>query len=195
MPDACIDIIFDCHTDTSPFVMSPHLSIEEINLEKTFHYMGIRLQPGVLTHTIVDPKTIIGQQRDITQIGDIDLQIYNHRLHNADAQFFILEELLSKLLDQNLVMQNNFINTIVEHMQRRYSVEEIANLTSYSTRQFRRKVKEQTGFSPVQLLRVIRFQEALSTNDVSLRFADQSHLIKEFRDITGSSYSHFKNQF
>jgi len=68
--------------------------------------------------------------------------------------------------------------------------------TGISDRQFRRRCLEETGLSPKQLCRVLRFRRALELGARGLPWSliaaeagyfDQAHLIRDFREFTGST--------
>lgn len=198
MPDACIDIVFDITGTSKPIIMTPHLHIENINLGKSFHYVGIRFKPGVFKHTALDTRALVGQQQEIEELAGYSmtrLWIDMQNTRTDSKRYLLLEDLVRGLQATHTIERNTFIENVITDMQSGLSVEAISKKMSYSSRQLRRKVNEQTGFSPMQLQRVLRFQMALSSKDVSLRFADQSHLIKEFKNITGTSYREFIDSF
>ena len=192
MPDACVDIVFDVNSMTDPIIMTPHVEVESINLQKNFHYIGIRFRPGVIRGAI-NIKQVIGKQQKLSDIAN--LHIDGGDAFSIDEWHSNLEEMVSVLYRNGFIGKNKFISEIVRCMQYGLSVEKIAVMMGYSSRQLRRKVVEQTGFTPIQLRRVLRFQSAISSGDVSLRFADQSHLIKEFKSVTGVSYKTFVDTF
>lgn len=80
------------------------------------------------------------------------------------------------------------------------SLENISKQSSYSPSYLRKKFHEKLGLSPKQFQRIIRVNalvdyyqktKKVSLTDLSYRFSyyDQSHFIKEFKDITGKTPS------
>ncbi len=199
MPDACIDLIFSLAVDdTLPFLMTPHVSIEKLNLGVSFHYIGVRFKPGAFTKVALDAHDIVGQQIEIETMGNIDLLPIKSSLQKAndnDARLLILEKLINLMYVSGYVTLDPLIDKVVTDLQIRKQIKQVAMDAGYSARQLQRIVKERTGYTPVQLHRILRFQAALSDDDTRLRFADESHLIKEFRRITGSPYRQFVRQF
>lgn len=75
------------------------------------------------------------------------------------------------------------------------NVQQLASEVSLSTRQFERRFKEFSGFTPKLYTRIIRFHRALSAYGDSQRslteiaydcgYYDQSHFIHEFREFSG----------
>lgn len=199
MPDACIDIVFDVATPKNPpLLMTPHVSIEKLTLGKSFHYAGIRFKPGVFTQSMPDSNRIVGERLTVRSFNDIDLQplcLSLARATNEGGRLALLTSFCSLLRERGYISKNPVIDYVVTGLYAGKTVEEIAQGSGYSPRQLRRLTKQQTGYTPVQLHRVLRFQAALSDDSTKLRFADESHLIKEFRRITGDSYRHFVKKF
>lgn len=197
MPDACIDFVFDVAGSTPPIVMTPSVSVEVLDLGAEFHYIGIRFKPGVLTKDI-DVHSLIGNQKELAdvllrQVNLDDVSISTTQTERQ--QYEILDTFTLKLIDSCIVERNDFIENVLRGMQYGLTVNEVAGKVGYSSRQLQRKVAEGTGFSPAQLRRIVRFQAVLSSGDYELRFADQSHLIKEFKAVTGLSYAKFAEDF
>lgn len=197
MPDACIDIVVDATGATDPIVMTPSVAIETLQLGRAFHYVGIRFKPGVLKGG-VDLGSIIGNQKSISSIFGEHIDVSEFSLRPAELEqihYETLERLVYEFVDARLVEQNTFIEDVLLGMQQGLSIGEIAAKTGYSSRQLQRKVTAQTGFSPVQLRRIVRFQSVLSSGEYRLKFSDQSHLIKEFKAVTGVSYANFAGKY
>lgn len=197
MPDACVDIVFNAKTQDSALIMTPHVGIEKINLGNDFHYVGIRLNPGVLSIESLKLADVVGHQVQVSDLGSIELASYCKRIYIANDK--VAAQTLRKLLDEMVrlgyLKQNRIISSVLLGFQYGLSLDTIASKVGYSTRQLRRIVHEQTGFTPVQLYRIFRFQAALSSGGDMLRFADQSHMIKEFRRITGTTFRSFTDSF
>ena len=70
----------------------------------------------------------------------------------------------------------------------------MAEAAALSPRQLQRKLKATTGFSPHDLLKVLRLQNSFR-QDYLLSFADQSHFTHSFRDITGYTPGAFMKTF
>lgn len=197
MPDACIDFVFDVAGSTTPIVMTPSVSVEVLDLEVEFHYIGIRFKPGVLAKDI-DIHSLIGNQKELADVLSRQVNLNNMTISAARTErqhYKVLNTFTLELIDNYIVERNGFIENVLRGMQYGLTVDEVADKVGYSSRQLQRKVAEETGFSPVQLRRILRFQSVLSSGDYELRFADQSHLIKEFKAVTGLSYAKFAEDF
>ena len=60
----------------------------------------------------------------------------------------------------------------------------MAMIAELSPRQLQRTLKRMTGFSPHDLLKVVRVQRSFRRHYLDL-YADQSHYIHSFRKVTG----------
>lgn len=196
LPDACIDIVFDATDATEPIIMTPKLAVETITLGRQFHYIGIRFRPGVFSNDM-HIKDIVGSQKSLHAMVGSRINLSGLHLHGKTehAQYNLLEQLAQNMQTVGIVARNTFIENVIRGLQYGLSVQDIAEKSGCSERQLRRKVASQTGYSPVQLRRVVRFQWVLSRGDPLLRFADQSHIIKEFKAVTGLSYNSFTSMF
>lgn len=197
MPDACIDFVFDVTGSTPPIVMTPSVCVEALDLGKKFHYIGIRFKPGVLTKDI-DIHSLIGSQKELADILSRQVNVNSMTTSAAQTErehYEVLHTFTLELIDNSIVERNGFIENVLSGMQYGLTIDEVADKVGYSSRQLQRKVTKQTGFSPVQLRRILRFQSVLSSGDYELRFVDQSHLIKEFKAVTGLSYAKFVDDF
>jgi AraC-like DNA-binding protein len=86
------------------------------------------------------------------------------------------------------------------HTRGTVSLGNIARQAGLGTRQFERKFLQSTGMTPKRFARVARFQTALDCKIFSpqkswleiahmLRYHDQMHMVRDFRDLTGESPS------
>lgn len=188
LPDVCTDVIFDLHTAEAEkaFVMSSGNSAEEINLGKSFHFVGIRFFPGVLTSRYIQELS-----------GSKDVQTVWQQLRVAPSHTdrnVILLHYADKLLKQGHAAKNYLMHQVLSHAQELRTVQDIETLTGYTRRQLQRIFRQQTGLAPRDFLKILRFQQALD-NGTSDIYTDQSHLIREFKRITGSTPTSFKAKY
>lgn len=186
LPDACSDIIFDLRAagqDERVFRMTSGGAVEKINLGRQFHFAGLRFLPGVV--------------RDNALVDKRQLQRAWQRLRLAASVQEIQAELISfasSLLAEGKIAENYLMYHILSRSDHLRRVEDIEHLSGYTRRQLQRIFKAQTGLTPREFLRVLRFQRAIINNPDSL-YADQSHLIKEFKRITGLTPKMFKAKY
>lgn len=182
LPDACTDIIFDLNaTHDKVLVMASDTEASQINLGKAFHFVGIRFFPGV-----IDPHTAEGL------VHNPDLHQTWQRLHtaqNKQDQNNILQTCVASLLSQDKITKNLIMYRLMAKSADLKTVSDIETLTGYTRRQLQRIFKQKLGLSPRDFLKILRFQHTFS--GVS-RYVDQSHLIKEYKRITGLTPKTFK---
>jgi AraC-like DNA-binding protein len=70
----------------------------------------------------------------------------------------------------------------------------MAELVGVSARQLQRILKRSTGFSPHDLLKVLRVQQSFRKHYLDL-YADQSHFIHAFRNATGYTPVQYRSRF
>ena len=70
----------------------------------------------------------------------------------------------------------------------------MAEAAGVSARQLQRILKHTTGFSPHDLLKVLRLQQSLNGSD-TWSYADQSHFIHSFRNATGYTPGKYAKKF
>lgn len=75
-----------------------------------------------------------------------------------------------------------------------HTVTDMANTTGSSARQLQRVLRRLTGFSPHDLLKVLRLQQAIKQDYLQF-YADQPHFIRSFRAITGYTPTQYFNKF
>lgn len=125
-----------------------------------------------------------------------------HDLHEALAAF---EGLLAAVFAQRIAKASDTLpaTIIAATMEAKRTgglvrVETMAGAVGLSTRQLERQFAEHVGLSPKRFLRVLRFQQVMSSlrhegpsgwTDLAARlgFYDQAHFINDFRSFTGES--------
>lgn len=90
---------------------------------------------------------------------------------------------------------------VVVRRRGRVGIEELSRTAGVTRRHLERRFMAAVGLSPKKLARITRFQHALrllqnsdlpapgTTTAVTCGYADQSHFIRDFRDLSGSSPS------
>lgn len=193
LPDACIDVIFDFSHPTLVTVMTPGTSSIVLELGSTFHYLGIRLLPGVWS---VDLSKIVGDFTEYTHIGShiVDVLIEDLKSKDFHEQQKILTALVKELHDSQYIHPDDVITNILLELNSIGSVEIMALKSRLSTRQLQRHIKQSTGFTPHDFLKILRLQQSFGQDYLHL-YADQSHFIHTFHKITNYTPLKYKNTF
>jgi AraC-like DNA-binding protein len=98
------------------------------------------------------------------------------------------------LIENKIVVANPITEKIFQNIDDIYSVADMAEVSNISARQLQRTLKQTTGFTPHDFLKILRLQQALN-GEPSLSYADQSHFIHSFRKATGYTPGRFSKKF
>lgn len=128
--------------------------------------------------------------------GELPLVATSREL--AQRDFLTKQEVMSRLvqwlIDAKLVVSNPVTERILLNLDDIRSVADMAAVACLSPRQLQRALKQTTGFSPHDLLKVLRLQQSFKQHYLDL-YADQSHYIHSFRKITGYTPSRYIDKF
>lgn len=184
---------------SSPGVLLPSGNIDMIAV--VFHPLGII---PCLTFPI---NELYNQYIDIDDIEDTKLkelkEMILHEENVCSCIKFIENFLLEKIngfADYNYTRIFNSIQLAKKHIQ--IGVSDLADNACLGYRHFKREFSRYLGMDPKEYLRVIRFQKALyilqnnprldmADLAYSCGFYDNSHLVKEFRWMTGYTPSEY----
>jgi AraC-like DNA-binding protein len=193
LPDACVNILFNQADTDIAGVTALRTTFEVLNLGKTFHYVGIQFLPGVWQG---NRDEIIDHFVGTPYLGRLPLIKTSNELAKLD--FFAKQPVLSGLVqwfvDKELVVTNVVAEKILTNIDDIHTVADMAVVTDMSPRQLQRTLKRTTGFSPHDLLKVLRMQQSFKQHYLDL-YADQSHFIHSFRKITGYTPAKYVNKF
>jgi AraC-like DNA-binding protein len=193
LPDACVNILFNQADTNIAGVTALRTTYEVLNLGKSFHYVGIQFLPGVWQGS---PQEIVDHYVGTPYLGDLPLIATSNKLANLDFldKQPVLSQLVQWMIDQELVVANHVTEKILTNMDGIHTVADMAAMTNMSPRQLQRTLKRTTGFSPHDLLKVLRLQQSFR-QDYSDSYADQSHYIHSFRKITGYTPAKYADKF
>ena len=85
-------------------------------------------------------------------------------------------------------------SAILDHIQDIHTVADMAEVARLSPRQLQRVLKRTTGFSPHDLLKVLRLQQSFKQHYLET-YSDQSHFIHSFKKITGYTPAQYYRKF
>jgi len=176
---------------------------------QNFGILGVYLYPFALPLLFSMPASeFSGQMPDIETLLGADGVVLEEKIMLAADNFKrinILTDFLETRIGGNSRIQPGVFAAIQQLIQSNgvITVEKLASDTCLSSRQFKRKFKEFSGFSPKSYSRIIRFQHALSyygdqtktLSDIAYccGYYDQSHFIKDFKEFSGHHpYKYFK---
>lgn len=172
--------------------------------EEAFGIFGVYLYPFATRQFFnLSANELTNQMPDLhAALGSKGKELEEQMLQAANNQtrYHILSEYLEKVFHKYEPDQHPALKAVTHiiHSKTTFSVRELANHYNLSERQFERKFKEYSGFTPKKYMRIVRFSEACShyseMSNKSLAeiahscgYYDQSHFIKEFKSFSGYS--------
>jgi AraC-like DNA-binding protein len=183
LPDGCADIIFDIDRGEVSVVgtMTRPLVVESANGRNLF---GVRFRPGRLSSLLPIPLREITDA--IAPLGDISQRL-ELRVESIDQD-------LRRLVGESDRRVDAAVRMIIRSGGR-CDINRVAQSVGATRQHLARLFALHVGVSPKMFARVIRFRHALRLGrtqpwaDVAARlgYADQSHLIAEFREFSGST--------
>jgi AraC-like DNA-binding protein len=193
VPDACVNILFNQADTDIAGVTALRTTYEVLNLGRSFHYVGIQLLPGVWQG---NPQEIADQFVGTPYLGALPLLATSRQLVQRDfsGKQELMTELVQWFIDAHLVVRNPVTERILAKLDDIRTVADMAAVACMSARQLQRKLKETTGFSPHDLLKVLRIQQSFKQHYLDL-YADQSHYIHSFRKVTGYTPAKYIDKF
>lgn len=193
LPDACTYIVFDQLDPDVTGVTRLGCTAQEFCLSTSFHYVNIRLLPGVWR---AGDDTVSLGMLDEAYSGDLPLRNVNNQLlqRSWTEKQTILSDLVTLLLREGAIGPNPVTEQILSHIEEINSVAKMASSTGLSARHLQRTLRRTTGFSPHDLLKILRLQRSL-TGDPGACYADQSHFIHSFRKATGYTPGRYGHHF
>ena len=193
LPDACVNILFNQADTHIAGITALRTKYEALNLGRTFHYAGIQLLPGVWQG---NRDEISDRFVGTAYHGELPLLTTNRALAALDftAKLPVMAALVRQLTSDRIVVANPVTAKILAHIDDFKSVADMAALTGMSARQLQRTLKQSTGFSPHDLLKVLRLQRSFKQGYLA-SYTDQSHYIHSFRKITGYTPARYADTF
>ena len=176
-------------------------------IDTHFGIFGVYLYPFALPDLFNIPAASISNQ----MVGLVELfgqegRDVEEQVMLADSQqqrISIICRLFEKRLTKTSQSRPGVFNAIAHiiHTRGLVRIDELAQKHFLSRRQFERKFREFSGFSPKLFARIIRFQQAMQqygNKEISLTqiayecgYYDQSHFIHDFKEFSG----HHPKQF
>ncbi len=207
IPDACIDILFwkkDGKIKT--IIAGSRLEKGDVQTDLNCEYFGVRFMPG--TNPVGNVATLcdlMNHEEDFENmiVSHLDRELLLEDMYNAVTfddrirafmKFYKRSHAL--LSDDNNILKN-YLKDRLCHADGNLKLTDLSDSTGYSERYLNKKIHEDFGLNPKSLIRIIRFQKAISTlvaaipdincADAAIEsgYYDQSHLNKDFKIFTG----------
>jgi AraC-like DNA-binding protein len=193
MPDACINLLFNQLDTRIAGVTLLQTTHTALNLGRSFHYAGIQFYPGVWRG---DPAAAVDHFVGEPYEGDLPLTEVSAAAATVDfvEKAAVFSAFVETLVAGGMVSANPVTAAILANLDEINDVVDMAEVAALSPRQLQRSLKATTGFTPHDLLKVLRIQQSFR-RDYLLLFTDQSHFTHSFRNVTGYTPGRFKKTF
>ncbi len=193
LPDACVNVLLNQVDTNVAGITALHTTSTTLNLGTSFHYVGIQLFPGVWQG---NQQEVVDSYVGTPYRGTLPLIRTSERLIGLafEEKVPVLSELVEWCIAHGQIVPNDVTARILVHLDQIGSVADMAALVGMSARHLQRTLKRTTGFSPHDLLKVLRVQQSFRRHYLDL-YADQSHFIHEFRKATGYTPVRYRDQF
>lgn len=205
IPDGCVDMIFCCDpVNPQAYICGTVLEPKAVLIRPNCCYFGVRFLPAynpVLENSIL-MKELVGHMipfDSLIQDNKMFYGICSTTDFNTQIQVFLHSYM--SIYQRIRPMENN--NLLVLHTANLMirscgciTIEKIAEETGYTSRYINKCFQSETGLSPKQFSKIIRFQAAVSALNEpvvhslteianNLGYFDQSHFIHDFKQFTG----------
>jgi AraC-like DNA-binding protein len=211
VPDACVDILW---SNGALRVAGPDIIAATPLPRPGETIIGLRFQPGAARSLLGLPMSeIVGMQVDLVDLWGARVGEISRRMEDAATapeRNAVLQRELSRLVSDNAEPASDAA-AVFSLMQRDPTepgtkISVILDRLDTSARTLRRRCQEHFGYGPKTLDRILRFQRLLALAARSPRsslsgmayevgYADQAHMTREVRDLTGLSPKTLAGQF
>ena len=185
-------------------------SYVQYQVNEDFGIFGVYLYPYTISQLFSLPTSELSDQKpDLKTLCGKDGEMLEERVMLAENNLqraSIVSEFLIKRLILVRTEYTNILNIISKAINQKYfpDIGYLANECNLSRRQFERKFREYSGFSPRVFLNLVRFGHIINSNSVASKslteiayscgYYDQSHFIRHFSKFSGySPKEYFKN--
>jgi AraC-like DNA-binding protein len=200
VPDGCADVM--AYDDAPPHVAGPDATTRWTTLHEGTVITGIRLRPGAVRAILgCDARDILNGEAPLSDLAPGAAGLHR-RLLTADslsARYARLEGWVRDALartecrDRPVIAAGRLIAA-----DPRIELDAIAKRFAWTARTMHRQFRAACGYGPKHLQRIMRIQAAIRAAQASTPvrlvdvaavagYADQAHMSRDFRDITGFS--------
>jgi AraC-like DNA-binding protein len=204
IPDGCADIMV--YDDEPPFVVGPDTVTRWTSLREGLVITGLRLRPGAVRAVLKCPCNLLVNE----SAGLVDLVRGAKHLHrdltatdNIRIRHALLEDWVRNALSENRSDDRAILTAcriLTANTQK--DIDALAFDLGWSARTLHRRFVAACGYGPkhfqriMRLLTALRFMHGLSERTLveaalEAGFADQAHMTRDFRAITGFTPSSY----
>lgn len=166
-----------------------------VSYESNMDVIGIRFMPIVLHTPIIGSIASFVNSSSSIELSEFQLETSRFEIAIRSSINIIIQYLNAKFCKLFSEVSVNFslkgLYQTIENSQGTVSIAKLSELTGYSTRHIHRISKASLGIAAKDYTNIVRFRETLlaekrNTKDF-IGYFDQSHFIKNFKRITGTT--------
>lgn len=196
LPDGCMDLLW---VGDELLVAGPDTGAYLASWTPSKTYVGLRFGAGVGPHVVGVPAHELRDQR--VRLAEIwpsaRVRRLCERLAMSDDAGAVLELMATARLEES-GLPDSVTTATFQLLDSGRSVDEVADTVGLSVRQLHRRSVASFGYGPKTLARVLRVNRALDLGRQGSSpaeaaavagYADQAHLAREVRSLTGSTFT------
>lgn len=193
LPDACVNLLFNLVDPTIAGITALRTQATTLNLGRWFHYVGVQFYPGVWQG---DRTEIMDRYVGTPYKGTLPLTQTSQRLVDITFEEMkpVLAEQVRWCMTHDYARTNVITARVLSSLDSIRSVADMAALLGLSTRQLQRTIWRLTGFTPHDLIKVLRVQQSFRKHYLDL-YADQAHFTHAFRQAIGYTPGQYRKRF
>jgi len=201
IPDGCVDIIFDLNPASTLRCFVVGAMTKPIQNQKS-NLLGVRFHTGMATSLFKMPMHHL---TDLTVDACDFLGDPTHALSDQLAEKALNQD-RTALLDEVFLNRMTGVSTLerplaealrlIRMADGQCSVQQVSDAVGWSRQHFTRRCLHATGLSPKFLMQVVRLHKTIALHEKGdvhgwshlsqeVGYFDQSHMIREFKSITG----------
>jgi len=202
IPDGCIDILFDCNENRPEAkVCGTSMKATRVPFHPGHRYFGVRFVPGVIPDFLdASAEEVVGQELDLLDAAPVVRDTFEQIV--SQREFALQARIFSRFYaDKKPRQASDATNRAVLAIEAKHGnirIRDLEKLTGCTTRTLQRQFHSDIGMSPKVFCRIIRCQSAvydinhrekLAFSDLAcdLGFSDQSHFLREFKQLVSTT--------
>lgn len=213
-PDGCTDIIFTFGGTKGisyAGLFGTMTTFVEVDYPKSTQMFGIRFKPaGITAFTRVPMEKLTDRSVDLSLIETLFEKSFYETLPEKQSVAEIVMHTNSSLLNRLSCLYQSDRQIIcavdlISHAKGQLSLASVATDVCLCQRHFERKFKSVIGVSPKMFAKIFRFKNALQcmqkypskdllTIAVESGYYDHTHLIKDFKSLSGDTPNAFRQK-
>jgi AraC-like DNA-binding protein len=201
IPDNSVDVVWESKNKRA-FMLVSSSTYSDFELQLGEIWTGIRFYPGMI-HTLLPLGTIVNDKYEF-KLQDILPSLYESLCTVSSTDTLAEVSEVVRIILEKFSNNNKPPSVLMELLCRMYQEPNLKHYQQFvkevSQRQMLRYFNQYVGVSPKQFMRVARLQTYIyevkhgNTEIAHVLYYDQSHLIKEVKQLTGLSVAELLRQ-